>query len=113
MQSLRSRIRSDRSDWAALGTLHLALVHLAPTLGSRVALAAVLGSTDGPNVGLAAIDALGSAADEFQPAWATRAHLLVAAGDHRAARQAYDRAIALSDDGAVIAWLRARRDAVG
>ncbi|WP_370324664.1 RNA polymerase sigma factor [Euzebya sp.] len=108
-----SRIRSDRIDWAALGTLHLALVHLAPTLGSRVALAAVLGSTDGPNVGLAAIDALGSAADEFQPAWATRAHLLVAAGDHRAARQAYDRAIALSDDGAVIAWLRARRDAVG
>lgn len=47
-----------RTDWAALRTLHEALLETTPTLGATVSLAAVLAHTDGPEKGLALLDTL-------------------------------------------------------
>jgi RNA polymerase sigma-70 factor (ECF subfamily) len=97
-------------DWAAVRTLYAALVEVAPTLGSRVALAAATGRVDGPRAGLAVLDGIEDPAlSRFQPAWATRAALLADAGD-RAAAATYEKAISLSTDPAVRAWLRAQAD---
>lgn len=100
-----------RTDWPALRTLHQALLSSAPTLGATVSLAAVLARTDGPAAGLALLDTLtGPAAQRFQPAWATRAHLLALTGDHTAARSAFTQAIALTTHPAPRRHLLALRD---
>jgi len=46
------------TDWPALRTLYDALVTVAPTLGARVARAAVVGRVEGPQAGLAALEAI-------------------------------------------------------
>lgn len=108
-----ARAASGRTDWAALQTLYSALVAVAPSLGARVAFAATLGRTEGPEAGLAALDAIGGAAiGRFQPAWATRAHLLAAAGRGAEAGEAYAKAIALCTDPRVRAYLERRHSAV-
>lgn len=100
-------------DWAALSTLHRALVAVAPTLGARVALAAVTGHVDGPRAGLAVLDAIDDPAlQRFQPGWATRAALLAAAADTPAAVTAYDKAVSLTTDAATRRWLEDRRAAL-
>jgi RNA polymerase sigma-70 factor (ECF subfamily) len=96
-------------DWAALRTLHQALVAVAPTLGARVALAAATTHTDGPAAGLAALDTIEDpAAGRFQPLWATRAALLADAGDAPGALAAYEKAISLTTDIPTRVWLDAR-----
>ena len=87
-----------RETWQALRALYDALVALAPTLGARVARAAVIGRADGAEAGLAALDEIADpAVQRFQPAWATRAHLLAALGRAEAA-DAYAKAISLTTD---------------
>ncbi|PWC08126.1 RNA polymerase sigma factor [Mycetocola zhujimingii] len=108
-----ARASTGTTDLRALRTLSEALVAVAPTLGARVALAAVIGQTDGPTAGLAALDAITEAgASRFQPAWAVRAHLLSQADRRREAVDAYGRAISLTTDAPTRAWLRHRADAV-
>lgn len=85
------------TDWGALRELHTSLEALAPSLGSATALAAVVARTDGAEAGLALLDNLGDRVARFQPAWATRAHLLQRLG-REDARAAYDRAISLTTD---------------
>ena len=104
------RARTGRTDWPALRTLYTALNLIEPSLGSRVALAAVTGRIDGPDAGLVLLDEV--AAGDFQPYHATRADLLARAGKKPEARQAYGRAAALSDDPAVARYLRTRERAV-
>ena len=109
------RARSGVTDWAALKTLHTALVRLSPTVGARVALAAVLAEADGPAAGLGALDVLAldrPEAGTFQPFWATRAHLLAAAGRVADARVAYERAVELAGDERLRAALRQRAGAL-
>src|SRR5699024_4221363 len=89
--------------------LHTHLNVLAPTLGSVTALAAVTAETDGPATALAALDGLGEGAGRFQPAWATRAHLLERLGRDHEAVSAYDKAISLTTDPAARAYLDHRR----
>jgi RNA polymerase sigma-70 factor (ECF subfamily) len=48
----------------------------------------------------------------YQPYWAVRAHLLSELGRKRAAQEAFDRAIGLSEDDAVRAFLLTRRSAL-
>jgi predicted RNA polymerase sigma factor len=97
-------------DRRALGTLHAALVSTAPTLGARVAHAAAVGRVEGPSAGLAMLDALSEeAAQRFQPAWATRAHLLDEAGRVDEALRAYERAISLTTDIGPRRYLERRR----
>jgi RNA polymerase sigma-70 factor, ECF subfamily len=108
------RARTGTTDWAALRTLYRALVRVAPSLGAEVALAAVTGRLDGPAAGLATLDALPPAPlAQFQPYWATRAHLLAGAGRTGEAVAAYERAAALTDEDAVRAHLLARAAQVG
>ncbi|MFG1610210.1 RNA polymerase sigma factor [Actinoplanes sp. NPDC049265] len=108
------RRRTGRTDWAALRTLYTALNLIQPSLGSRVALAAVTGRIDGPDAGLVALAevAADDRAAEFQPYHATRGDLLSRAGRTAEARAEFDRAAALSDDPAVARYLRMRDRAI-
>jgi RNA polymerase sigma factor (sigma-70 family) len=104
-----ARAATGSTDWATLRTLHEALVRLAPTLGSRVALAATIGQIDGPHAGLGALDGIAdSGVEHFQPAWATRAHLLAAAGRRTDAAHAYAKALSLTTDPVIREYLRAK-----
>ena len=49
------------TDWKAIRRLTVALVDVAPTLGARVALAALIGRLDGAEAGLAALDGIDGA----------------------------------------------------
>ena len=99
------RRRTGRTDWAALRTLYTALLAVAPSLGAQVALAAVVGRTDGPEGGLAALP---SDAESFQPYWATRADLLARAGRAVEASEAAATAAGLSDDPVIVDYLTTR-----
>ena len=100
--AIQSWHTSRSSDVAALVTLYRALITLAPTLGAHVSLASVLQ----PDEGLAYLDALGSSVERFQPAWATRAHLLGLLS--RDAGAAYEKAISLTTDAGVRRYLNDR-----
>jgi RNA polymerase sigma-70 factor (ECF subfamily) len=104
------RRRTGRVDWAALRTLYAALLEVAPSLGAQVALAAVVGRTDGAEAGLAALP---PDAERFQPTWATRADLLARAGRTEEAAEAARAAIRLSDDPEVRTYLTTRYGIVG
>lgn len=94
-----ARATSGETDWAALGRLYDALVALAPTLGARVARAAAIGRLEGAEAGLAALaEITDPALARFQPAWATRAHLLAEAGRPAEAAAAYAKAISLTTE---------------
>jgi predicted RNA polymerase sigma factor len=108
-----ARAATGSTDWATLRRLHESLVRLAPTLGSRVALAATIGQTDGPQAALGALEGIAdSGVGHFQPAWATRAHLLAEAGRWTDAAVAYDTAISLTTDPIVRAYLNQRKRAM-
>jgi len=102
------------TDWPVLLPLHRILHAVAPSLGSGVALAAVTAEVDGPAAGLAALDVLlaeaGQPARRFQPARATRAHLLDRLGRSDEAVAAYESAISLTHDTAERQNLEQRRD---
>ena len=104
--------RDGATDWPALLTLHRILHAVAPSLGSSVALAAVTAEVEGPAAGLAALDALlaeaGQPARRFQPAKATRAHLLDRLGRKEEAVAAYESAISLTHDIAERQYLEQR-----
>ncbi len=109
-----ARRRTGRTDWPTLLSLHRALHAIAPSLGSGVALAAVTAEVEGPAAGLATLDALlqdaSQPARRFQPARATRAHLLDQLGRHEEAVAAFDSAIDLTHDTAERQYLQHRRD---
>ena len=102
------------TDWPTLLTLHRILHAVAPSLGSGAALAAVTAEVDGPAAGLATLDALleeaGQHARGFQPAKATRAHLLDRLGRKEDAVAAYESAISLTHDTAERQYLERCRD---
>jgi RNA polymerase sigma-70 factor, ECF subfamily len=103
------RATRGKVDANALRKLHRALVRVAPSLGAAVASAAVDGELDGPEAGLCALDAIDDpAAERFQPALTTRAHLLAEAGRMAEAAQAYRRAIELTPDPGVADYLLRR-----
>jgi predicted RNA polymerase sigma factor len=108
-----TRGRDGTTDWPALLDLHRILHAVAPSLGSGVALAAVTAEVDGPAAGLATLDAVAAEAGEpahrFQPAYATRAHLLDRLGRSDEAVAAYERAISLTHDTAERQYLEQRR----
>ena len=105
------------TDWPTLLDLHRILHAVAPSLGSGVALAAATAEVDGPAAGLAVLDALlaeaGQQARRFQPAKATRAHLLDRLGRTEEAVAEYESAISLTHDAAERHYLGERRDRVG
>lgn len=105
-----ARATSGITDWHALRTLHGALLSIAPTLGARVAYAAAVGRVEGARAGLEALDAIDDeAVQRFQPAWATRAHLLAEEGRASEAVAAFARAISLTTDSRARRYLERRR----
>ncbi len=82
------------------------LVEIAPTTGAKVARAAAYGEAGHAGDGLAQLDSLGRAIDNYQSGWAARARLLWLDGQSAAAADAAERAAALTDDQAVRAFLR-------
>ncbi len=92
-------------DWPAIVMLYEGLHALTGSPATAVSRAAALAQTQGVQAGLAALDEM--AGDPrlaaYQPWWATRAALLAQAGLAVEAAAAYDRAISLSSDPAVIA----------
>jgi predicted RNA polymerase sigma factor len=101
-------------DYPGLRKLYLALLRIAPSLGAEVSLAAVEAEINGAAAGLAMLAGIDDIAlDRFQPAWATRAHLLAGLGDRRGAADAYGRALELTTDDRVRRHLLARLREVG
>lgn len=92
-----------------IAQLYDLLVTVAGTVGAEVGRAAAHGRAFGAAAGLALLEVVAETATSYQPYWATRAHLLTEAGCLVEARACYDRAIALSEDPAIRAWLTARR----
>jgi predicted RNA polymerase sigma factor len=101
-----ARAVSGETDWVALRALYTALIAIAPTLGARISLAAVVAHIEGPAAGLALLEELDAPA--FQPYWATRAHLLRELGETEAAAAAFAKAISLTTDAEVRALLESR-----
>jgi predicted RNA polymerase sigma factor len=96
------RARSGRIDWGAIAIFYEQLIRISPTLGSRTGYAAAIAEANGPEAGLAVLDAIAVAdVSGYQPYWAVRAHLLQRLGRTTEASNAYDRAIALAEDPAV------------
>lgn len=103
------RTRSGVANWPAIVALYNALVHLAPTLGALVARAAAVAEASGPQSGLERLDALDEQVTRgYQPYWALRAHVLDRLGRAGEADEARQRAVGLSDDPAVRAFLLRR-----
>lgn len=109
------RRRTGSADWPAIVALYDVLASLTASPVVAVNRAVALAETEGPDAGLAALDAL--AGDprlaEYQPWWAARAGLLARAGRTAEAAEAYARAIGLEPDPAVRNFLARRRAWLG
>lgn len=105
--------RTGRPDREALVALYTGLIQLAPSLGARVAQAAVLIEARGGQAALDALDAIEpDLARDYQPFWAVRADALRVCERNAEAAAAYTRAIGLSGDEATRRFLLARRELV-
>jgi RNA polymerase sigma-70 factor (ECF subfamily) len=109
MQAVHTgRAPCEAPDWAALKTLAGAIVVIAPTAGSRIALAAITGRCDGAAAGLAVLDQVSPEGERLAAFHATRADLLARADQHAAASTAFLRAAELESDPAAAEYLRGR-----
>ena len=82
------------------------LLALRPGVGAEVSRACAIARARGHDVGLQALDVIAAGeVASYQPFWAARGHLLAAGGARAAARHAFDRAIGLSANAAVRAYL--------
>jgi RNA polymerase sigma-70 factor (ECF subfamily) len=100
---------ADATDWPQIAALYGVLSEIAP--GPVVALnrAVAVAMADGPRAGLARLEPLAEPLAAYHPFHAARAELLRRAGEDRAARGAYDRAIALASNGRERAAIERRR----
>lgn len=104
------RARTGRIEWRAIVSFYEELMRISPTLGMRTAYAVALAETDGAKQGLAVLDAIDeNAVSCYQPYWAVRAHFLRLLGQNAKSLDAYDRAIGLTEDSAVRAFLLQKR----
>jgi RNA polymerase sigma-70 factor, ECF subfamily len=100
--------RTGSVSWAAVVSLYDALVRLTSSPVASINRALVVAELQGPDAGLAALEAAGAdrRVDSYQPYWAARANLLGRTGSYDAARHAYQLAIGLESDPAVREYLR-------
>lgn len=97
-------------DTRSIADLYDGLMHVAPSLGGWVAHASAILDADGAPEAIAALDGIEDARKtSYQPYWAVRAAALRAAGERALADEAYDRAIALSEDATVRDFLHEER----
>jgi predicted RNA polymerase sigma factor len=104
------RASSGLIDWAAIVLFYEGLIRISPTLGTRTGYAAAIAEANGPEAGLAVLDAIElDLVAGYQPYWAVRAHILRRLGKMREALGAYHRAIGLAEDPAVREFLLQKR----
>jgi len=104
------RARSGRTEWLAIMRFYEQLIRISPALGTQTRYAAAVAETQGPEAGLAILDAIDlGAVSGYQPYWAVRAHLLRLLGKTPESLDAYDRAIGLAEDPAVRQFLLQKR----
>jgi predicted RNA polymerase sigma factor len=103
-----------RTEWDAIVQLYDVLIGCSPTLGALVGRAAALAEARRWPEAAAALEEIpaGAVAD-YQSYWAVRAHVFAGQGNRAAAREAYTRAIGLSEDEAVRRFLRGRMTMLG
>jgi RNA polymerase sigma-70 factor (ECF subfamily) len=105
------RAHTGRTEWTAIAAFYDQLMQVAPSIGGAVARAAAYAEVRGPEAGLALLDQIDpQAVISYQPNWAVRAHLLQQLDRTQEAAKAFDRAIGLSEDAAVRAFLTEHRD---
>jgi RNA polymerase sigma-70 factor (ECF subfamily) len=103
-----------KTDWQAVAMLYAGLVRLTPAIGASIGHAAAMAEACGAESGLALLlEAPIGSVEAYQPYWALRAHLYRRLGRRDAAAECYGRAIGLTEDPAVRAWLTQRRDGLG
>ncbi len=98
---------NDPCDWRRLAVLYGELAEGSGSPVVELNRAVAVGEVDGPEAGLRLVDRLGL--DGYRYFHATRAELLRRLGRPDDAVAAYDRALALTDDGAERRWLQRRR----
>lgn len=107
------RRRWGRSDWHTIGMLYERLLTITPTLGARIAHAAALTEAGRSDAALAALDWLDPVRiASHQPYWATRAAILARLGRTAEASAAYHRAVGLTEDHRISAYLLEKRSAL-
>lgn len=107
-----NRAVTGETNWSALIALYGLLAHLSPTIGARVAEAAALAESGAPDMALARLDALGDAAEIYQPYWVARGEALARLSQSGPAGEAFMRAAGMSEDDSVRRFLLARADDV-
>jgi len=115
IQSIHAqRAVTQRVNWEALALLYEGLIQLSPTLGALVSRAAAIAELKGIDLGLATLDTLDpETVKKYQPYWALKAHLLKQLGRNSEARQAYSRAIGLTEDAAIREFLLHQSPSLG
>lgn len=110
IQSIHAqRAHTGQIHWPGIAMMYAALLHHTPALGAHIGHAIAVAQVQGPAAGLALLQALPpDALRDHQPYWAARAQLLRDAGHQDEARAAYQRAIGLSDQALVRAFLTER-----
>jgi RNA polymerase sigma-70 factor (ECF subfamily) len=94
------------TDWSQLLLLYEGLVRVSPTVGAQTGRAVAIAEVRGPAAGLAALEEIDPVLRvSYQSWWAVRAHLATRHGENETAREAFDRAIGLTEDAAVRAYL--------
>ncbi|HEY3958861.1 MAG TPA: DUF6596 domain-containing protein [Streptosporangiaceae bacterium] len=101
------------TDWPQVLALYDQLVRLDSSPIVALNRAIVVAELDGPQVALAAVDALAGKLAGYHAYHATRADLLRRLGHSQQARAAYGKAIELAGNTAEIAYLTRRRDQLG
>ncbi len=105
IQSLHVMAATTAVPPGALIALYDRLIAVAPTVGAEIARAAALADSGAPAAALDRLDALAERAATHQPWWATRARVLHLLGNHPAAAVAAAKAVSLTDDAAIRAFV--------
>ena len=110
IQSVHARRSvTGETDWQAIALLYEGLVRIAPGTGALVSRAVALAHAGDPAMGLGTLDDIpADRVDTYQPYWAARGHLLHLVGESAGARQAWERAMGLTDDPALRQYLTER-----
>jgi RNA polymerase sigma-70 factor (ECF subfamily) len=101
------------TDWEAVAALYARLERLQPSPAVRLNRAVAVAEAEGAEAGLALLEGLDDALPRSHGVALARAELLARLGREGAAREAYDRALALAGNDVVRAHVAERRAALG
>lgn len=110
IQSVHAARRvTGNTNWPAIAALYQGLLTLTSALGAQIGHAIAQGQVHGPDTGLNLLETIPlTAVETHQPWWAAKAEFLAQLGRADEAREAYQRAIGLSDSAGIREFLRRR-----